>query len=189
MSGSREERFRGLHAAHFRDLLGYALRRTPRPEDAADAVADTFLVAWRRIGDVPPGSEARLWLYGTCRRVLANTERGITRRDRLGARLRATLGEDARPDPASYVPEALRIAAALDELSETDRELLRLSAWEDLAPHEIATVLGLPARTVRTRLFRARARLREVLGDPLGDEPAGDGHVVDEPLHSTRERS
>lgn len=174
MSGSQEERFRTLYAAHFRDLLGFALRRTTRPEDAADAVADTFLVAWRRFADVPPGSEARLWLYGTCRRVLANIERGNVRRDRLGVRLRATLTDQARPDPAAYVPEALVVRDAMERLSATDSELLRLSSWEGLQPHEIALVMGLPARTVRTRLSRARARLREI----LGDDRAPSGHVV-----------
>lgn len=174
MSGSQEERFRSLYAAHFRDLLGFALRRTTRPEDAADAVADTFLVAWRRSADVPPGSEARLWLYGTCRRVLANVERGNVRRDRLGARLRDTLGDQAQPDPAAYVPEALVVRDAMERLSDSDRELLRLSSWEGLQPHEIAVVMGLPPRTVRTRLSRARARLRELLGDVRTQS----GHVM-----------
>lgn len=53
------------------------------PADAADAVAETFLVAWRRLGEVPDGREARLWLFGVCRRVLANHRRGELRRRHL----------------------------------------------------------------------------------------------------------
>lgn len=67
-----DDRFRVLYAAHLNAILGYALRRVAAPEDAADVVAETFLIAWRRCADVPPGGEARLWLYGVARRVLAN---------------------------------------------------------------------------------------------------------------------
>ena len=175
MSESSDARFRTLYAAHFRDLLGFALRRTARPEDAADVVADTFLVAWRRLERVPPGDEARLWLYGVCRRVLANHARGDVRRDRLGARLRATLARHAVPDPAGDVAYRVSVEAAMERLRPNDRELLQLSAWEGLEPHELAVVLGVPARTARTRLSRARARLRAELG---GDAPSPPGHVL-----------
>lgn len=191
MSAAHEERFRTLYAAHFRDLLGFALRRTPTPEEAADVVADTFLVAWRRMSTVPEGAEARLWLYGTCRRVLANADRARTRRDRLGARLASTLAStlaaQAAPDPATEVPTALVVRDALTRLAPSDRELLQLTAWEGLQPHEVAVVLDLPARTVRTRLFRARARLRDALPADLwpdGDAEDPAGHVEEEPLTS-----
>ena len=84
---SRRERFSALYADCYPRLLGYALRRTHTVEDAADVVAETFLVAWRRLEHVPPGDEARLWLYGVARRVLANQRRGERRRDRLEVRL------------------------------------------------------------------------------------------------------
>lgn len=83
-----EDSFRSLFAGHSRALLGYALRRVSEPADAADVVAETFLVAWRRLDDVPTGSDARLWLFGTARRVLANQRRGALRRSRLADRLR-----------------------------------------------------------------------------------------------------
>jgi DNA-directed RNA polymerase specialized sigma24 family protein len=66
-----EARFEGLYAAHGRAVLAYAARRTPDAQDAADIVADTFLVAWRRLDEVPAAQEARLWLYGVARKVLA----------------------------------------------------------------------------------------------------------------------
>src|SRR3954447_10520347 len=82
-----EAQFRSLYTAHFGAILEYAVRRVPAPEDATDVVAETFLIAWRRHADVPPGREARLWLYGVARRVLANHLRGEARRSRLGEEL------------------------------------------------------------------------------------------------------
>ena len=79
-----QERFRHVYAEHFDRVLGYALRRVARPEDAADVVSETFLVAWRRLGDVPEEPRTRLWLYGVARRVLANQRRGDRRRTALG---------------------------------------------------------------------------------------------------------
>jgi RNA polymerase sigma factor (sigma-70 family) len=157
------ERFRRLFAEHFRPIYGYALRRAPSPEQAADVASETFTVAWRRLADVPDGREGRLWLYGVAQRVLANAHRGERRRDRLVERLGAAAsqrfadGADHGGEPGERVREALA------ELAVTDREVLVLSAWEQLTPVEIGVVLGIPAATVRTRLHRARARLRERL--------------------------
>jgi RNA polymerase sigma-70 factor, ECF subfamily len=168
------ERFRMLFADTERELLAYALRRVNRPEDAADVVAETFLVAWRRLDMLPRGDQARLWLYGVARRQLANQRRGELRRTRLADRLGAELRSSV---PAGHVPGDPRVAAvraALARLDEEDREILRLSSWEGLAPSEIATVMGLPGVTVRSRLHRARKRLRaEVLElDPGALTPA-----------------
>jgi RNA polymerase sigma factor (sigma-70 family) len=167
-----ELRFREVFDGNFRELLGYALRRTGSGEDAADIVSETMLVAWRRIDEVPTDETARLWLYGVARRVLANHRRGLLRRERLGERLRRQL-VSVVPDLSDAVDSAGTIRQAMAELSEADRELIMLTSWEDLDPQEIAVVLGVPAGTVRTRLHRARGRLRKVLGDAFAD----DGHV------------
>jgi RNA polymerase sigma factor (sigma-70 family) len=160
-----QTRFRRLFADTERDLLSYAVRRVPRPEDAADVVAETFLVAWRRLDDVPQGAEARLWLYGVARRQLANQRRGQLRRSQLVDRLRAELpgAFAAAASGASEDDRAADVRAALARLGEEDRELLMLSSWEGLSPGEIATVLDLPAVTLRSRLHRARKRLRAEL--------------------------
>jgi len=154
MDPDPEERLRRLYADHAPALLAYALRRGATREDAADLVSEVFLAAWRRIDAVPAGDAARLWLYGTARRAMANQRRGARRRDRLGAALR----EHARtlPDPEPVDPELL---AALRALPEVDRSLLALIAWEGLTVAEAATVLGLRAGAARTRLHRARLRL------------------------------
>jgi RNA polymerase sigma factor (sigma-70 family) len=172
-----EDRFRNLYGANFTPLLGYALRRSDGAEDAADVVSETFLVAWRRLAEVPEGADARLWLYGVARRVLSNQRRGTGRRDRLGERLRHDLAA-AVPDHADMLTASADLNAALSRLRAHDREVLQLNAWEGLDPREIATVLDVQAGAVRTRLSRARARLRR----ELGDDPDAAGHVPGDPL-------
>jgi RNA polymerase sigma factor (sigma-70 family) len=156
-----EWRFRALYAQHSPAVLAYALRRVAVAEDAADVVAETFLIVWRRLPEVPGDGEARLWLYGVARKVLANHHRAGGRRDRLGERLRDMLGQVyAVPDHAEAVVGADTVRRAMAQLSELDREVLTLSFLEELAPREIATVLGLDPVLVRARLSRARNRLR-----------------------------
>ncbi|MFL6060914.1 MAG: RNA polymerase sigma factor [Marmoricola sp.] len=179
-----EDRFRTFYAAHFEALLAYALRRVDQPADAADVVADAFLVAWRRRGSLPPGDEARLWLYGVARKSLANHHRGDRRRDRLGQRLRERLTETSFADPATGVVEREAVRAALARLPELDREVLTLTVWEGLEPREIAEVLRLPSATVRQRLSRARTRMRAI----GGDDPGPPGHEVSEPRSTFRAR-
>lgn len=175
MTDGREETFRRLYAAHFDAVLGFALRRTDRPEDAADVTADTFLVAWRRLAHVPAGQEQRPWLYGVARRVLANHRRGDRRRTHLGERLRRELAA-AVPDVSDGVVQRADVTAAMRRLSARDQEVLELHLWEGLEPREIAEVLGLTTVVVRPRLSRARARLRDLLGNDPGNDPEPPGH-------------
>src|ERR1700761_3337921 len=111
----RDERFRLIYAGNFEPVLAYALRRVDQPADAADVVAEIFLVAWRRLREIPAGDDARLWLYRVSRRVLANHYRGGARRERLAQRLRQRLTELA-PDPGSSVPRQLAVRQAVAKL-------------------------------------------------------------------------
>jgi len=155
-------RFGRLYREHGRAVLAYSLRRTGDPEDAADVVAETFLIAWRRLGDVPAGDRARLWLYAVARRVLANRRRAEQRRTRLGERLAESLRTELATPP---VPsgEAAATLRAIGELGDGDRELLLLVSWEELSPGEAARVLGISSLAARSRLHRARRRLRALL--------------------------
>ncbi len=175
----RQHRFEVLFEENFRPLLGYAIRRVPDAAAAADVVAETFTTAWRRLDDVPDGSEARLWLYGTARRVLFNYRRGERRRDALLAKLSNHL-QAAVPAPDET---ALVVREALGRLSDEDAELLRLTTWEGLSPSELARMWEIPAATVRTRLHRARLRLRSEL-DVERSGPTG--HVVGDGQPSAR---
>ncbi len=177
----RDEVFRHLYAEHFSAVLGYALRRVDRPEDAADVAADTFLVVWRRLGHVPVGEETRPWLYGVARRVLANQRRGAGRRATLGQRLRDEL-RTVVPDSSDEVVQQADVTTAMRRLSARDQEVLELHLWEGLEPREIAEVLGLTTVVVRPRLSRARARLRAL----LGNDPPPPGHHSSRPTHLAR---
>ncbi|WP_344209315.1 sigma-70 family RNA polymerase sigma factor [Kribbella sancticallisti] len=161
----RQQRFEEFFAANREAVLGYLVRRTANRHDAADLLADTFLVAWRRLEDVPPGDQTRPWLYGVARRVLANHHRGEGRRHALADRLRQELTEldEAAGSPAENSPAAIAFRA----LPEQDRELLSLVAWEELDTAQIAITLGISRNAVRIRLHRARKRFAKLLTAPL----------------------
>src|ERR1700710_1628818 len=138
-------------------------------EDADDAVAETFAIAWRRQRDIPRGAELG-WLIGVTRRVLANARR---RRRRAGA-LHALLDLQPRapgPDPAHRIQDAA-LRAALLELSPLDREAVVLTAWFDLSSADAAQALGITPAAFRMRSARARRRLGNALNPtPTPDAP------------------
>lgn len=164
-----KEEFAAVYATTYRGLLGYALRRCDTPEDAADVVAETFTIAWRRAADVPSGDGARLWLYGVARRVIANHRRGVQRHAHKTAALRDSLTAPVHDD--SPVNEVFRA------LPDRDRELLTLVAWEGLSVPEIAAVLGCSRNAVSIRLHRARKRFARALRAAGVDQP-GPGRPV-----------
>lgn len=156
------EKFSDLYRAHFEEVMRYALRRTD-PETAKDVVAETFLVAWRRLDVVPADSGmASPWLYGVARRVLANTTRARRRAERLTTRI----GQDRRDnaaDAAGAIAESDRLRSALATLSELDQEALRLVGWEELDLAAAALAMGCSRATMAVRLHRARRRLEQAL--------------------------
>jgi RNA polymerase sigma factor (sigma-70 family) len=170
-------RFEELYTEHHPHVFGYVMRRISRADDAADAIAETFLVAWRRLDDIPGGDATRPWLYGVARRVLANQRRGQRRSAALAQHLHAELATQELP-LAAYDHEPLdryaSLRVALLRLSSDDRELLMLEAWEELDSEQIGTVLGCSAGAARTRLHRARRRLHDALeqvGGATADSP------------------
>ncbi len=164
MDGTREREFRELYDRHHRPVLTYLLRRTDR-EDAFDAAEDVFLVAWRRLSEIPPGDRALPWLYGVARRVLANHRRSASRFARLTRRVAAQVPESP-PGPDTKVighMEAQAMLAALATLPERDQEVLRLTYWEELPHAEIAPIIGCSTEAVHVRRYRAERRLANVL--------------------------
>lgn len=153
----RAERFTALAHEVAEPLRRYAVRRTD-PHTAEDVVADALLVVWRRLDEVPE-EHPLPWCYGVVRGCLANAERSARRRGRLLGRLAA-----AGP-PASTEPDLDdgALSEALAGLNRSDRELVRLWAWEDLRPQEIAVVLGVTPNAVSIRLHRVRRRLAAAL--------------------------
>jgi len=161
--GARE-RFEAIVAEVIEPVRRFLARRTDR-DTADDVLAETLLVCWRRLDDVP--DQALPWVYGVARHCLANAERGERRQRRLAARITVVdPPEEAvrEPDP----PDA-RVSAALAALRPDEAELLRLWAWEQLGPAEIAEVLGVTANAVSIRLHRARGKFVDALGKIDGD--------------------
>jgi RNA polymerase sigma factor (sigma-70 family) len=156
----RSGRFDTLFASYSSDIVAYCGWRAGSVSDAQDAVAEVFLTAWRRLDELPEGDAARVWLYATARRVIANQRRSSRRRVALHERL-VLEAASAPPESPPDREEAL-VHEALRRLGPRDREVLLLAEWEGLSPAQIATVLGSPAVTARGRLHRARRRFRAV---------------------------
>lgn len=184
MDEARRERFTALFRWTRPRVIAYVMRRTRSPEDAADAVAETFAIAWRHIDDIPQGEEALLWLYVTARGVLANEWRRSVRRSEVLARVGAALTKTEHPPPDEGRLVAM---ACLQEMSPDDRELFMLSAWEGLDAAQLGRVLGCSAATARVRLHRARRRLEVALfqsgvrgTSTLTEHPRPDVHCAPE---------
>lgn len=160
----REGRFRALYADAYVDVLRFAQRRV-HPSHAEDVVADAFLVAWRRLEEVPSRSDdARAWLFGIARHCLLNTQRGLGRQDALAVRIAVTAPAAPTDGPQDdAVVQRLDLAAAWRRLSAGEQETLSLSVFEDLTSAQAARVLGTSAASYRLRLLRARRALRRQL--------------------------
>ncbi|HWS36201.1 MAG TPA: sigma-70 family RNA polymerase sigma factor [Actinoplanes sp.] len=155
---SRRARFERL-APEVIDAVRRFLARRTDPATADDVLSETLLICWRRLDEMP--EEHLPWAYGVARNCLANAERGHRRQFRLFTRV-------ARLDPPAAVVDGPELpdgdlAQALRELTIEDAEILRLWAWEDLPPAQIATVLGITANAASIRLHRAKQKLRESL--------------------------
>lgn len=154
-AAERRDAFEGFVATAYEPLQRFLRRRTD-PATADDVLGDVLLVLWRRVDDIPDDAPLA-WAYGVARGCLANAVRGAVRQDRLALRVAREPAEGEGPDHSA-------LDDALAEMSEADRELLRLWAWEQLPPREIATVLGISANAASIRLHRAVGKLREKLG-------------------------
>lgn len=124
-------------------------------------MAEVFLTAWRRLDELPEGDAARVWLYATARRVIANQRRSSRRRVALQERLALEAASVPQEPPSSDREKAL-VHETLRCLGPRDREVLLLSEWEGLSPAQIAAVLGCFTVTARGRLHRARRRFRTI---------------------------
>lgn len=169
-SANRIQRFEDVADEVFQPLQRY-LRRRANQADAEDALSDVMLTIWRRLDEVPR-DRALPWSYGVARRALANQRRSQGRRLRLVQRMESEPHGHISPDPGEEGPDA-ELTAALDALNDQDREILRLWAWEQLEPREIAPVLGLTVNAATLRLSRAKKRLSAELSRQDDD---GSGH-------------
>jgi len=159
-----------LHEAVAPDLLRYFLRRVSSPEDAADLLAESFYVAWRRKSRLPiNASEKRMWMFGIANNVLRNGKRAARRQAALAAELREALAVSRGDihDPEAGVRDLVRDALAT--LPADQAELVRLIHWEGFTVIEAARILSVRESTARGRYQRARLTLRASLGVPASE--------------------
>lgn len=179
----REARFRQLYAATYSDVSRFVLRRV-HPSHVEDVTAEVFIVAWRRLADIPPTpGEAKAWLLGVARLTLQNSSRGRQRHAALTVRVAENSSHQVDGDAdAELLSCRLDLAAAWPRLSPSHQEAIALIAWDGLSTAQAATVVGVSAVAFRLRLSRARRMLRRQLGEssePPGGRPA-------QPPQSTR---
>jgi RNA polymerase sigma factor (sigma-70 family) len=152
------ERFTKLYDRYYRSVLGYVLLRVEQGV-AEDVCSETFLVAWRRLDEVP--EQALPWLLGVARNKLAKQREMWRRRNVLVERIVALTGEREYVawDVAEHVVDREQAISALRGLREKDVEAMILATWYGLSPEQAAVVMGCSASTFNVRLHRARKRL------------------------------
>ena len=154
--------FETLYQAHYKSIYAYVRRRVASSSDVSDIVSEVFTVAWRRISELPPSPEDRLWLFGVAHRCLLAHQRGGWRRLQLLSNL------EAQPNRIELVsaetdPLHLQVRSALRGLRARDREVLVLVYWDGLSHVEVASVLDCSVNAVALRLRKAKARLQTKL--------------------------
>lgn len=168
--------FDDLFGRHYTELRRYVVRRVEEGDGAEDVLAETFAIAWRRRDQAP--DPALPWLFGITHRVIANHRRAARRRLRLLRRLTSARVDLGR-DPADILAERSEIGRAFAQLSESQREVLRLVTWEGLAATDAARALGCSTGAFRVRLHRARSELLKRLGE-AGHEEGGTSPTSDQ---------
>lgn len=159
--GSREDHLARLVRTHSTAVANYLRRRLyPLSEaDLDDLVEETMIIVWRRLDDVPDDAELP-WMIGVARNVLRNARRATTRRRSMEARLAAPRSDSSAEE---YVVADVAIADALARLSDDDRELVLLHAWDGLDSHELARLYSVSVNAAAIRLSRAQRRFRDEL--------------------------
>lgn len=167
----RRLRLEGLFVKHAGAVRAYARRRIDAGA-ADDTVSEVFLIAWRRLDDCPP--DALPWLLACARRVLANQRRGARRRGALAERMSMTAASvmAASVTHGSDVGDGV-LGRALAELSDLDREVLLLIAWEGLEPARAAAAFECSRAALAVRLHRARRRLAAAIERVEATDAAG----------------
>jgi RNA polymerase sigma-70 factor, ECF subfamily len=166
-----EDGFREVFDRYAPAILRYAQRRLDSRDAAQDVVSDTFTSAWRHWDRRPVPEELLPWLYAIAGNSVRDQRRSAERRQRLTRRLSALHRAGHAADPAEGVVLGRSISDALARLPEADREVLLLIAWEGQTDARmIGLVLGLRPASARSRVLRARRRLRALLDQ--ADNPA-----------------
>jgi RNA polymerase sigma factor (sigma-70 family) len=153
-------RFVEIYESFYGFVYAFCRRRVEQSR-VEDVVAETFLVAWRRIDEIPDGEDALRWLYAVAYRVVGHQWRGSARQRKLGKKL-AVIAVEAATPPDQFVvvsDEAARVLQAASRLKRSDRELLIMAIWDELSYADIASILNIKTSAVKQRVYEARKRL------------------------------
>jgi RNA polymerase sigma-70 factor (ECF subfamily) len=161
--------FGALFDRHATSIHRYLVRRVG-PDAAEGLLGDCFRIAFeRRAAYDGSRPDARPWLYGIATNLIASHRRSEARRYRALHRMAVARDAPLAADPA--VADAVdarallpRVLAAIADLPEAERDTLLLHVWEGLGYEEVAAAMAIPVGTVRSRINRARTRLRERAG-------------------------
>jgi len=158
----KDQEFARVVVTHRSAIQRYGLRRLEGNDEVEDLVAETFVVVWRHLDELPPREEELFWLYGIAGRVLSNLRRSRERSLRLESRLalERELGQEVPRFSKEDVEELL---VAMGTLTHDERELIQFAYWEKLSYREIGMVLGCSEKAAGIRLSRARRSLRQRL--------------------------
>ena len=166
--------FAALYDRHAGLLFRYLIRRVGR-DTADELLGETFRIAFEKRASFDCARvDARPWMYGIATNLVAKHRRSEARRLHATARLAAEHPSQTDADSVIAAVDAgvvwPKVADAVTQLPDGERDALLLFAWEDLSYAEVAAALDVPVGTVRSRLNRARARLRELIA-ATGREP------------------
>ena len=176
---ANEAKFRRAFDEHFDAITRYCFRRLPANQ-ANDAAASAFTVAWRKIDQMPEDDHALLWLYGIARNEISTFRRSLRR----AASLRSKLAWQPRyPDPGPETvvvrnSEQAGILAALGTLNHTDQEILRLRAYEGLTLNEVSIALGCSPEAAKKRSSRAMKRLHKAADQAMRSDRPHDARAI-----------
>ncbi|MFC9705215.1 RNA polymerase sigma factor [Streptomyces sp. NPDC056943] len=188
-SGDRAA-FAEIFDEHARVVYAHAIRTTGDRALAEDVMSLTFLEAWRLRDKLREEVRSvRAWLLGIATNVMRNTARSARRHREAMSRLSLSeTSPDFSDEVVRQMADAQRLAAAaraLQRLKRTEREVFALVVWSDLGYAAAAEALGIPVGTVRSRLSRAREKLRRLVDEELAADPrvvepqTGSGHIPD----------
>lgn len=173
----KQAKFDRVFNEHYDAISRYCHRRLP-PDDANEATAEVFVVAWRKIDAAP--DTALPWLYGVARNEVNRVRRSIRRRNALSTKLGGQAPMD-EPGPESVVVrhvDQVELLAALGKLRPADQEVLRLRAYEHLSLAEVAIALGCTVEAAKKRSARALRRLRIAAGYPDPHDAVSDSRAI-----------
>lgn len=190
--GTRESAFHELLDRYERRVYAICFRQLGSHDDAQEATQDTFLHLARRADQFRGDAKLSTFVY----RIAVNASRDLARKharrpqtpvaDVTRAQIDSGTDPDVAPDDVAALETSMLVHAALAQLDDLSRTLLILCSVEGLSYPEAAEILDMPVGTIKSRVFRARARLAELLGDDPRESSGTPGATTTSTVQSRR---